>query len=102
VAVTDRGFTDVDIQTRTNVPHIFAIGDIIGQPMLAHKAVHEAHLAEHFETWLDLSSAGQLGGQGCHHTPAPYIKKAFGFAETSFLQIPRTRNLCPRLCPRPL
>ncbi len=45
VAVTDRGFIEVDIQMRTNVPHIFAIGDIIGQPMLAHKAVHEAHVA---------------------------------------------------------
>ena len=45
VAVTDRGFIEVDIQMRTNVPHIFAIGDIVGQPMLAHKAVHEAHVA---------------------------------------------------------
>ena len=45
VAVTERGFIDVDIQMRTNVPHIFAIGDIVGQPMLAHKAVHEAHVA---------------------------------------------------------
>ncbi len=45
VAVTDRGFINVDIQMRTNAPHIFAIGDIVGQPMLAHKAVHEAHVA---------------------------------------------------------
>ena len=45
VAVTDRGFIDVDKQMRTNVPHIFAIGDIVGQPMLAHKAVHEGHVA---------------------------------------------------------
>ncbi|RRN45378.1 dihydrolipoyl dehydrogenase [Lautropia dentalis] len=45
VAVGDRGFIDVDSQMRTNVPHIFAIGDIVGQPMLAHKAVHEAHVA---------------------------------------------------------
>jgi dihydrolipoamide dehydrogenase len=45
VAVTERGFINVDIQMRTNVPHIFAIGDIIGQPMLAHKAVHEGHVA---------------------------------------------------------
>ena len=45
VTVTDRGFIPVDIQMRTNVAHIFAIGDIIGQPMLAHKAVHEAHVA---------------------------------------------------------
>lgn len=45
VAVTDRGFIEVDKQMRTNVPHIFAIGDIVGQPMLAHKAVHEGHVA---------------------------------------------------------
>jgi dihydrolipoamide dehydrogenase len=45
VAVTDRGFINVDAQMRTNVPHIFAIGDLVGNPMLAHKAVHEAHVA---------------------------------------------------------
>lgn len=45
VQVTDRGFIEVDRQMRTNVAHIFAIGDIIGQPMLAHKAVHEGHVA---------------------------------------------------------
>ena len=45
IAVSERGFIPVDIQMRTNVPHIFAIGDIVGQPMLAHKAVHEAHVA---------------------------------------------------------
>ena len=45
IAVTDRGFIEVDRQMRTNVPHIFAIGDIVGQPMLAHKAVHEGHVA---------------------------------------------------------
>jgi len=45
VRVTDRGFIEVDGQMRTNVPHIFAIGDIVGQPMLAHKAVHEGHVA---------------------------------------------------------
>src|SRR6516165_6873104 len=45
VAVGDRGFINVDKQMRTNVPHIFAIGDVIGQPMLAHKAVHEGHVA---------------------------------------------------------
>ena len=45
VEVTDRGFINVSIQMRTNVPHIFAIGDLVGQPMLAHKAVHEAHVA---------------------------------------------------------
>jgi len=45
VNVSDRGFIGVDIQMRTNVPHIFAVGDIVGQPMLEHKAVHEAHVA---------------------------------------------------------
>ncbi|MFN7506760.1 MAG: dihydrolipoyl dehydrogenase, partial [Limnobacter sp.] len=45
VSVTDRGFIPVDKQMRTNVPNIFAIGDVVGQPMLAHKAVHEAHVA---------------------------------------------------------
>jgi dihydrolipoamide dehydrogenase len=45
VLVGDRGFIAVDSQLRTNVPHIFAIGDVVGQPMLAHKAVHEGHVA---------------------------------------------------------
>jgi len=45
IAVTERGFIEVDRQMRTNVTHIHAIGDIVGQPMLAHKAVHEAHVA---------------------------------------------------------
>jgi dihydrolipoamide dehydrogenase len=45
VAVNERGYIPVDVQMRTNVPHIYAIGDIVGQPMLAHKAVHEAHVA---------------------------------------------------------
>ncbi|KYH01058.1 dihydrolipoyl dehydrogenase [Bradyrhizobium sp. DOA1] len=45
IAVTDRGFINVDRQMRTNVSHIHAIGDIVGQPMLAHKAVHEGHVA---------------------------------------------------------
>ena len=55
VAVSDRGFIPVDIQMRTNVPHIFAIGDIVGQPMLAHKAVHEAHVAAEV-------AAGEING----------------------------------------
>jgi dihydrolipoamide dehydrogenase len=45
IAVSDRGFIPVDSQMRTNVPHIYAIGDVVGQPMLAHKAVHEGHVA---------------------------------------------------------
>ncbi|GGE90814.1 MULTISPECIES: dihydrolipoyl dehydrogenase [Pseudoalteromonas] len=45
VNVDERGFINVDKQLKTNVGHIFAIGDIVGQPMLAHKAVHEGHVA---------------------------------------------------------
>jgi dihydrolipoamide dehydrogenase len=45
VAVDERGFIAVDKQMRTNVPHVFAIGDIVGQPMLAHKATHEGRVA---------------------------------------------------------
>ena len=50
VIVGERGFIPVDVQMRTNVPHIYAIGDIVGQPMLAHKAVHEAHVAAEVAT----------------------------------------------------
>ncbi len=57
VVVTDRGFIPVDKQMRTNVPHIFAIGDLVGQPMLAHKAVHEGHVAAEvcagYKTYFD-------------------------------------------------
>src|SRR5690606_9509896 len=45
VQIGERGFIPVDQQMRTNVAHIYAIGDIVGQPMLAHKATHEAHVA---------------------------------------------------------
>ncbi|MBV9750857.1 MAG: dihydrolipoyl dehydrogenase [Acetobacteraceae bacterium] len=45
IQVDERGYIAVDKQMRTNVPHIYAIGDIVGQPMLAHKAVHEGHVA---------------------------------------------------------
>ena len=45
VNVDERGFINVDKQMRTNIPHIHAIGDIVGQPMLAHKGVHEGHVA---------------------------------------------------------
>jgi dihydrolipoamide dehydrogenase len=57
VAVGERGYIPVDIQMRTNVPHIFAIGDIVGQPMLAHKAVHEAHVA------AEVAAGEQLGDE---------------------------------------
>jgi dihydrolipoamide dehydrogenase len=55
VNVGERGFISVDTQMRTNVSHIFAIGDIVGQPMLAHKAVHEAHVA------AEVAAGEQLG-----------------------------------------
>jgi dihydrolipoamide dehydrogenase len=55
VAVNERGFIPVDIQMRTSVPHIFAVGDIVGQPMLEHKAVHEAHVA------AEVAAGEQLG-----------------------------------------
>ncbi|WGK69986.1 dihydrolipoyl dehydrogenase [Candidatus Haliotispira prima] len=55
VQVDDKGFIAVDAQQRTNVPHIFAIGDVVGQPMLAHKAAHEGHVAA--ETVAGLKSA---------------------------------------------
>lgn len=45
VEVDERGFINVDAQLKTNIDHIYAIGDVVGQPMLAHKAVHEAHVA---------------------------------------------------------
>jgi dihydrolipoamide dehydrogenase len=57
VQVGERGLIPVDAQMRTNVPHIFAIGDLVGQPMLAHKATHEAKLAAevaagHKKAWV--------------------------------------------------
>jgi dihydrolipoyl dehydrogenase len=57
VNVNERGFVPVDIQMRTNVPHIFAVGDIVGQPMLEHKAVHEAHVA------AEVAAGEQLGDE---------------------------------------
>jgi len=55
VTINERGFIPVDIQMRTSVPHIFAVGDIVGQPMLEHKAVHEAHVA------AEVAAGEQLG-----------------------------------------
>jgi dihydrolipoamide dehydrogenase len=52
VAVDDKGFIRVDSQMRTNVAHIFAIGDVVGQPMLAHKATHEGHVAAEAATGM--------------------------------------------------
>ena len=57
VTVDDRGFIPVDDQLRTNVPHVFAIGDVARPPMLAHKAVHEGHVAAEaaagLKSWFD-------------------------------------------------
>ena len=55
ITVSDRGFINVDAQMRTSAPNIFAIGDVVGNPMLAHKAVHEAHVAAEV-------AAGELQG----------------------------------------
>ena len=55
ISVSDRGFIAVDAQMRTSAPNIFAIGDVVGNPMLAHKAVHEAHVAAEV-------AAGELQG----------------------------------------
>jgi dihydrolipoamide dehydrogenase len=63
VAVDERGFIRVDSQRRTNVPHIFAIGDIAGAPMLAHKAVHEGHVAAE-------AAAGMKSHFDAHVVPA--------------------------------
>ncbi|MGK2899176.1 MAG: dihydrolipoyl dehydrogenase family protein, partial [Burkholderiaceae bacterium] len=58
VTVNERGFIPVDLQMRTNVPHIFAIGDIVGQPMLAHKATHEGHVAAEVAAGEQFADAG--------------------------------------------
>jgi dihydrolipoamide dehydrogenase len=63
VAITDHGFISVDKQMRANQPHIFAIGNIAGHPMLAHKAVHEAHVAAE-------AAAGQRSFFDARQTPS--------------------------------
>ena len=65
VSVDARGFIAVDGQMRTNLPHVFAIGDLVGQPMLAHKAVHQGHVAAEAaagqKSWFD-ARGDSLGG----------------------------------------
>jgi dihydrolipoamide dehydrogenase len=65
VAVDERGFIPVDKQLRTNVPHIFAIGDVVGQPMLAHKATHEgrvaAEVAAGHKAYFDAADGRSIG-----------------------------------------
>src|SRR5690606_41698333 len=68
VNVDERGFINVDKQLRTNVGHIYAIGDVVGQPMLAHKAVHEGHVARSEERRVGKASRSRRGRQ--HHTQA--------------------------------
>ncbi len=101
VAVSERGFIAVDSQMRTNIAHIFAIGDIVGQPMLAHKAVHEGHVAaeaatglkSHFDArvipsvaytdpeiaWVGVTE-DQARAQGLHYSAAKFPWAASGRA----------------------
>jgi dihydrolipoamide dehydrogenase len=74
VTVDDRGFISVDSQQRTNVPHIFAIGDICGQPMLAHKATHEAKVA-----------AEVIAGQKVHFEPLGIPSVAYTDPEVAWV-----------------
>ncbi|PID66895.1 MAG: dihydrolipoyl dehydrogenase [Gammaproteobacteria bacterium] len=74
VAVGERGFIEVDSQMRTNVAHIFAIGDVVGQPMLAHKAVHEAHVA-----------AEAAKGEKSHFDARVIPSVAYTFPEIAFV-----------------
>lgn len=122
VKVDERGFIPVDRQMRTNVPHIFAIGDIVGEPMLAHKASHEAKVAAeviaghkaHFDAltipsvaytdpevaWMGLTESAAKAGS------VPFEKAVFPWAasgraravdrtegSTKLLYDPRTRRL---------
>ncbi len=80
VAVSERGFIDVDSQMRTNVPHIFAIGDVVGQPMLAHKAVHEAHTA-----------AEAASGEKSHFDARVIPSVAYTFPEIAFVGLTETQ-----------
>ncbi len=79
VAVTERGFIDVDSQMRTNVANIFAIGDVVGQPMLAHKAVHEAHVA-----------AEAAKGEKSHFDARVIPSVAYTFPEIAFTGLTET------------
>ena len=81
VEVDDRGFIHVDKQMRTNVPHIFAIGDIVGQPMLAHKGVHEGHVA-----------AEVLAGQ--KHYFDPKVIPSIAYTEPEVAWVGKTEKEC--------
>lgn len=81
VEVDDRGFIHVDKQMRTNVPHIFAIGDIVGQPMLAHKGVHEGHVA-----------AEVIAGQ--KHYFDPKVIPSIAYTEPEVAWVGKTEKEC--------
>ena len=81
VEVDDRGFIHVDKQMRTNVPHIYAIGDIVGQPMLAHKGVHEGHIA-----------AEVIAGQ--KHYFDPKVIPSIAYTEPEVAWVGKTEKEC--------
>ena len=81
VEVDERGFIHVDKQMRTNVPHIFAIGDIVGQPMLAHKGVHEGHVA-----------AEVISGQ--KHYFDPKVIPSIAYTEPEVAWVGKTEKEC--------
>ena len=81
VEVDERGFIHVDKQMRTNVPHIFAIGDIVGQPMLAHKGVHEGHVA-----------AEVIAGQ--KHYFDPKVIPSIAYTEPEVAWVGKTEKEC--------
>ncbi|ADO96170.1 TPA: dihydrolipoyl dehydrogenase [Haemophilus influenzae] len=81
VEVDDRGFIHVDKQMRTNVPHIYAIGDIVGQPMLAHKGVHEGHVA-----------AEVIAGQ--KHYFDPKVIPSIAYTEPEVAWVGKTEKEC--------
>ena len=74
--VDERGFIPVDKQLRTNVPSIFAIGDVVGQPMLAHKAVHEGRVAAEAALLSVAERAAKLAGLA----PGPDAPEPIGSA----------------------
>lgn len=81
VEVDDRGFIHIDKQMRTNVPHIYAIGDIVGQPMLAHKGVHEGHVA-----------AEVIAGQ--KHYFDPKVIPSIAYTEPEVAWVGKTEKEC--------
>ena len=75
--VDERGFIPVDRQMRTNVPHIFAIGDIVGQPMLAHKATHEGKVAAEVAAGEKRAFDARVDPVGRLHGPRGRLGRAY-------------------------